>query len=159
MALRWTRGDELLNKDTGSHSLIIAYVFRIYTHIWTSHANFPPNSQHVRTHMNLFLPRSYVREFERHVHEVSHLHRTRPHYLHIRAFRIYSEQTRSGQIFEQPSVPFSPVQTHKILSYRPRLQTSREPALHTAYSEKPRSWTKRNFSYTFTIWWNVWWQD
>ncbi len=33
------------------------------------------------------------------VHEVSHLHKTRPNYLHIRAFRIYSEQTRSRQIF------------------------------------------------------------
>ncbi len=41
--------------DTGSHSLIIAYVFCIYTHIWTSHENFLPNSQHVRTHMSLFL--------------------------------------------------------------------------------------------------------
>ncbi len=47
------------------------------------------------------------------VHEVSHLHKTRPNYLHIRAFRIYSEQTRSRQIIEHPSVPFSPVQTHK----------------------------------------------
>ncbi len=93
------------------------------------------------------------------VHEVSHLHKTRPNYLHIRAFHIYSEQTRSRQIFEHSSVPFSPVQTQNKLSYRPRLQTSPEPALHTAYSEKPRSWTKRNFSYTFTIWWNVWWQD
>ncbi len=46
------------------------------------------------------------------VHEVSHLHKTRPNYLHIRAFRIYSEQTRSRQIIEHPSVPFSPVQTH-----------------------------------------------
>ncbi len=73
------------------------------------------------------------------VHEVSHLHKTRPNYLHIRAFRIYSEQARSRQIFEHPSVPLSPVQTQKTLSYRPRLQTSREPALHTAYSEKPRS--------------------
>ncbi len=45
------------------------------------------------------------------VHEVSHLHKTRPNYLHIRAFRIYSEQTRSHQIFEHSSVPFSPVQT------------------------------------------------
>ncbi len=44
----------ICSKDNGSHSLIIAYVFRIYTHIWTSHENFPPNSQHVRTHMNLF---------------------------------------------------------------------------------------------------------
>ncbi len=59
------------------------------------------------------------------VHEVSHLHKTRPNYLHIRAFRIYSEQTRSRQIFEHSSVPFSPVQTQKTLSYRPRLQTSR----------------------------------
>ncbi len=47
------------------------------------------------------------------VHEVSHLHKTRPNYLHIRAFRIYSEQTRSRQIFEHLSVPFSPVQTQK----------------------------------------------
>ncbi len=31
------------------------------------------------------------------VHEVSHLHKTRPNYLHIRAFRIYSEQTRSAR--------------------------------------------------------------
>ncbi len=53
------------------------------------------------------------------VHEVSHLHKTRPNYLHIRALRIYSEQTRSRQIFEQPSVPCSPVQTQKTLSYRP----------------------------------------
>ncbi len=79
------------------------------------------------------------------VHEVSHLHKTRPNYLHIRAFRIYSEQTRSRQIFEHSSVPFSPVQTQKKLSYRPRLQTSREPALHTPYSEKSRSWTKLFF--------------
>ncbi len=43
------------NQNNGSRSLIIAYVFRIYTHIWTSHENFPPNSQHVRTHMSLFL--------------------------------------------------------------------------------------------------------
>ncbi len=27
------------------------------------------------------------------VHEVSHLHKTRPNYLHIRAFHIYSEKT------------------------------------------------------------------
>ncbi len=46
------------------------------------------------------------------VHEVSHLHKTCPNYLHIRAFCIYSEQTRSRQIFEHSSVPFSPVQTH-----------------------------------------------
>ncbi len=58
------------------------------------------------------------------VHEVSHLHKTRPNYLHIRVFRIYSEQTRSRQIFEHPNVPFSPVQTQKKtfltdLDYRP----------------------------------------
>ncbi len=54
------------------------------------------------------------------VHEVSHLHKKSfPNYLHIRAFRIYSEQMRSRQIFEHSSVPFSPVQTQKKLSYRP----------------------------------------
>ncbi len=57
------------------------------------------------------------------VHEASHLHKTRPNYLHIRAFRIYSEQTRSRQIFEHSSVPFSPVQTqtnfHTDPDYRP----------------------------------------
>ncbi len=50
------------------------------------------------------------------VHEVSHLHKTCPNYLHIRAFRIYSEQTRSRQFFEHPSVPFSPVQTSFLQS-------------------------------------------
>ncbi len=55
------------------------------------------------------------------VHEVSHLHKTRPNYLHIRAFRIYSEQTRSRQIFEHSSVPFSPVQTQKHFHTDPDL--------------------------------------
>ncbi len=100
-------------------------LFRIRTHRRTSHEKSPPNSQHVRTHMNLFLPRSYVSEFGVILNErpralhLSHLHKTRPNYLHIRPFCIYSEQTRSRQIFEHPSVPFSPVQTHKKLSYRP----------------------------------------
>lgn len=41
-------------KSNGSHSLI-AYIIHIYTHIWTSHETFPPNSQRLHTHMNLFL--------------------------------------------------------------------------------------------------------
>ncbi len=56
-------------------------------------------------------PGSYVSEFgvilnERPRAQLSHLHKTRPNYLHIRAFCIYSEQTRSRQIFEHPSVPY-----------------------------------------------------